>query len=435
MGKTSRSALRMAAKCCAFNRSFRSHVVVGLPQHVSPRIATTHPMLKLIPRLCATTFLLAALAAQTPPLAPEAKAEVGVSLEGKLQALLDGWRADAGFPGATFTLVLRDGTILSLATGSIDREAKVAMPVHARMLAGSIGKTFVAALALQLVAAKKLDLDLEVRHYLKDASWFKRLPNAESMHVRHLMNHTSGLVRYELGEGFLTAFRAAPFRKWKVEEQLAFLFDTPAPFAPGEGWDYSDTNYLVLGEIVDRLLERPRELAIEELLLKPLKLGHTAAQRGPLVAGLVQGYAGAKQPFGSFDAVQDEDGRLYFDPSFEGAGGGYVSNAVDLAHWVRHYFEGRAFDPALLPQVIEGPAAPMLGRGVRYGLGAILREHAELGPVRGHSGYFPGYLSEMAYYADYGIGAAMQINTSDFKNVRRPLSRMLDQLVACAIER
>jgi D-alanyl-D-alanine carboxypeptidase len=77
----------------------------------------------------------------------------------------------------------------------------------------------------------------------------------------------------------------------------------------------------------------------------------------------------------------------------------------------------------------------MLGRGARYGLGAILRESQELGAVRGHSGYFPGYLSEMAYYPEHGIGAAVQVNTSELAQVRRSLGRVLDELVARVLGR
>ncbi|MBL8896841.1 MAG: beta-lactamase family protein [Planctomycetes bacterium] len=356
------------------------------------------------------------------------------ALREKLLPVLAAWQKDAGFPGATACLVFRDGSSLELAVGTTERAGETPMPADARMLAGSIGKTFVAALALQLVAEKKLELDSLVSAHLGEHAWFARLPNAKAMTVRQLMNHTSGLVRYELGEGFLTAFRAEPFRKWKVEEQLAFLFDTQAPFAAGAGWDYSDTNYLVLGLVVDRLLGEPRERAIEERLLKPLGLGKTFAQSSPTLPGLTQGYAGTAQPFGAFDAVLDAEGKLCFDPSFEGAGGGYVSCAPDLARWVRAYFEGRAFANELLPEVLAGPLAPMLGRNVRYGLGAILREAKDLGAVRGHSGYFPGYLSEMAYYAEHGIGAAVQVNTSEFAKVKRPLGRVLDELVRKALE-
>lgn len=378
-----------------------------------------------------------ALVAQEPAPPPAAASAPVASeeLREKLVPVLEAWQKEAGFPGATACLVLRDGSSIELAVGTTERAGKTPMPADARMLAGSIGKTFVAALALQLVAEKKLELDSLVSTHLGEHAWFARLPNAKSMTVRQLMNHTSGLVRYELGEGFLTAFRAEPFRKWKVEEQLAFLFDTQAPFEVGAGWDYSDTNYLVLGLVVDRLLDLPRERAIEERLLKPLGLGKTFAQSSPSLPGLAQGYAGAEHPFGAFDAVLDERGKLHFDPSFEGAGGGYVSCAPDLARWVRAYFEGRAFAPELLPQVVEGPLAPMLGRGVRYGLGAILRDAENLGAVRGHSGYFPGYLSEVAYYVEHGIGAALQVNTSEVSKVRRPLGRVLDQLVRSGLDR
>ena len=356
------------------------------------------------------------------------------TLEGRLQVGLDTWREAAGFPGACLSLRFEDGHTIELATGSTDREGEHPMEPASRMLAGSVGKTFHAALALQLVADEKLRLDAKISEYLGKEEWFARLPNAHDITVRMLMNHTSGLVRYELGEAFLTEFRAAPLRRWTVPEQLAFLLDTEAPFAAGEGWTYSDTNYLVLGLILVKLGDAPLHEQISKRLLEPLELKDTHPQLGPAMKGLVAGWAGPGNPFGSFDAVLEADGKLCFDPSFEGAGGGYLSTTSDLARWVEMYFTGAAFSKELLPQVLEGEKAPMLGPGARYGLGAILREHASLGPVAGHAGFFPGYVSEMAWYAEHRCAASLQINTSDFAKIRRRTSAALDGFVEIALE-
>jgi len=114
---------------------------------------------------------------------------------------------------------------------------------------------------------------------------------------------------------------------------------------------------------------------------------------------------------GGYDA-SIVDGLFAVDPQFEWTGGGLASATTDLARWGQLLYEGRAFDPKLLAELVDGVPAPPLGPGARYGLGVILRP-TPLGPTRGHSGYFPGYATELMYFQDLGIAAAVQVNTTD----------------------
>ena len=140
------------------------------------------------------------------------------------------------------------------------------------MLAGSVGKTYAAAVALQLVKEGKINLDDKVEKYLGQEKWFSRLPNASQITVRQLMNHTSGLVRYEFKEQFTKDLSANPDKVWKPEELLAYLFDEKAAFEAGKGWDYSDTNYIVLGMIIERVTGKKYYSEAQNRILKPLKL-------------------------------------------------------------------------------------------------------------------------------------------------------------------
>ena len=157
---------------------------------------------------------------------------------------LDDWHKACSFPGATLGVVLPDGESFGLAVGYSDRDARTAMKPAGRMLAGSVGNTFAAATALQLVKEGKIQLDDKVEKYLGRESWFSRLPNAKEITVRQLMNHTSGLVRYEFKPQFTKDLTANPEKVWKPAELVAYLFDEKPPFEAGMGWDYSDTNYI-----------------------------------------------------------------------------------------------------------------------------------------------------------------------------------------------
>ena len=90
-------------------------------------------------------------------------------------------------------------------------------------------------------------------------------------------------------------------------------------------------------------------------------------------------------------------------------------------------YEGKAFDSSLLPQVLDGVAAPMLGRETKYGLGVIIRQ-TQAGMSYGHSGFFPGYLTDVMYFPDKKVAVAVQVNTSVGKDLGKPLGRVLVEL-------
>lgn len=348
-------------------------------------------------------------------------------LKQALQLKLDDWHKAGSFPGATLGVVLANGESFGLAVGVSDRELRTPMTPNDRMLAGSVGKTFAAATALQLIKEGKIGLDDRIEKYLGREPWFSRLPNAKEITVRQLMNHTSGLVRYEFKEQFTKELTANPEKNWKPAELVAYLLDEKPPFAAGKGWDYSDTNYIVLGMIIEKVTGRRFYYEANRRLLKPLKLTNTIPQDGVRLPGVVQGYAGPNNPFGGSDAMI-QDGKFVINPQFEWTGGGYASTAEDLARWARMIYEGKAFSPDLLPQVVDGVAAPMLGRESRYGLGVIIRK-TPLGTTYGHSGFFPGYLTDMMYFPDHKVAVAVQVNTSVGRNLGKPLSRVLIEVM------
>src|SRR5688572_170914 len=348
-------------------------------------------------------------------------------LKTALQTKLDEWHKAGTFPGATFGVVLANGESFGLAVGVSERTSKTPMKPTDRMPAGSVGKTFAAATALQLIKEGRIGLDDKIEKYLGREPWFARLPNAKDITVRQLMNHTSGLVRYEFKDKFTKDLTANPEKVWKPEQLVAYLLDEKPPFKAGKGWDYSDTNYIVLGMIIEKVTGRKFYDEANRRLLKPLKLTDTIAQDGPRLPGLVQGYAGPNNPFGGTDEMI-VNGKFSINPQFEWTGGGYASTAQDLARWAKMLYEGKAFSADLLPQVLDGVSAPMLGRETKYGLGVIIRKTA-VGTSYGHSGFFPGYMTDMMYFPEHKVAVAVQVNTSVGRNLGKPLGRMLVEMM------
>jgi D-alanyl-D-alanine carboxypeptidase len=373
------------------------------------------------------TVIFVFLALIAPSFAQKPVAATGLNvLKKELQMKLDEWHKAGKFPGATLGVALANGESFGLAVGYSDRDAKIPMKATDRMLAGSVGKTFAAATALQLVKEGKIGLDDKVSKYLGKEPWFDRLPNANDITVRQLMNHTSGLVRYEFKDEFTKYLTEHPMKVWTPEERLAYLLDEKPPFAAGKGWDYSDTNYIVLGMIIERVTGREFYAEADRRVIRKLKLKDTIPQAGPVMKGVIQGYAGPDNPFGGKDAMID-NGKFVINPQLEWTGGGYESTALDLARWAKLMYEGKAYDSSLLPQVLDGVSAPMLGRETKYGLGVIIRK-TQAGTSYGHSGFFPGYLTDMMYFPEQKIAIAIQVNTSVGKDLGKPLGRELVEL-------
>jgi D-alanyl-D-alanine carboxypeptidase len=359
--------------------------------------------------------------------APAASAS---TIRTRVQATLDSIRAGGAFPGMSAGIALPDGQVLSLATGFADTALRTRLEPDALLLAGSAGKTYVAAVALQLVAEGKLALDEPISTYLGTEPWFSRLPNAAAISVRMLMNHTSGLVRYEFKPEFTRDLTASPDKVWRPAELVAYILDTEAPFPAGGGWDYSDTNYIVLGMIIERVAGATLNDEIARRLLHPLGLTRTVPSDRREIPGLAQGYAGPGNPFGGTDAMI-VDGKFAINPQFEWAGGGYAVSGGDLARWAKALYEGRAFDASLVAAMVDGVPAK-LGPEARYGLGVIVRP-TPLGPSWGHSGFFPGYVTEMRYFPEHRIAVAFLINTSVPRALGRAPGAVIDALARAAL--
>ncbi|MFN3240715.1 MAG: serine hydrolase domain-containing protein [Planctomycetota bacterium] len=309
-----------------------------------------------------------------------------------------------GTPGATAAVALPDGRVFAVAAGVRESGRDPVMQQDDRMFCGSIGKTWFAEVALDLVAADKLSLDDAIADHLGDEPWFARLPNHEAITVRNLMRHDSGLPRWIEMPGAL-AEMAKPDRRWRNGEQVSFVLDKPPVHPAGQGWAYSDTNYIVLGLIVEKVTGEPIYATVQKTVLDRYELRDTVPGNRRSIDRLVQGHARMFHRFGfperSLD-VSRQPARLRFDPSSEWCGGGIVTTAGDLARWARIF--GR--QPR---RNRDGVRAKALGGDTRYGLGVMLRDGA-LGPTRGHDGVFIGYSATMVWFERHDLGIAVLCN-------------------------
>lgn len=342
---------------------------------------------------------------------PEAAMRGGAELArlaATMQPVLDSVRQANRWPGLTVGVTLPNGQTLALASGLADTAARTPMRADHRQLQGSVGKTYVAAIALALVRAGRLDLDAPIARYVGTAPWFAGLVTGPRMTVRQLMNHTSGLVRYEFAPATGQRLRAEPMHVWTVADRLAVLAGVAPPFAPGTDWEYSDTNYIVLGAIIEAITGRRYDDLLRDLL-RQHGLAQTEPADRPQLTNMATGYAGPNNELGGYNASL-KDGVLLINPQFEWTGGGVASTAADLSRWGAALYGGAVLDSTTRALMLTTVPAK-LGAGVRYGLGVMVRP-TRLGDMWGHSGFFPGYATELVYLPTRKISAAVQVNVT-----------------------
>ncbi len=332
----------------------------------------------------------------------------------EMQALLDGFRADHGFPGATAAIALPDGQIVTGATGLADREAGTAMAPDTPMLAASIGKSFVAATVLALESDGVLARTDLVSAYLGDRAWFDRLPNHETMTIGDLLRHGAGLRDHintaafgaEMGPRMASGAEALP-----PDAMIGFILDEEALFPAGSGWSYTDTGYLLLGLIIEQASGGTYYQLVTDRFLTPLGLDATAPSNRREIPRLAVGYVAEDNPFGLPARTMDDAGRLLWDPAMEWTGGGLVSTSRDLAAWGQALFAGKALESPYLDRLLDGIAVSPDADDVRYGAGVAIYTDTPRGPVYGHGGWIPGYVSSLRHYPAFGVTVAFQLNT------------------------
>lgn len=328
-------------------------------------------------------------------------------------------------PGISLAYITEDGKQGRIAVGLADKENGIGMKPSDRMLSGSIGKTYVAAVALQMADEKKLDLDTKISKWLEEKEWFPRLPNHAKITVRMLMNHTSGLPDHVHYPEFGEAVGNDPDRIWSPEERLAYILDEKPLFEAGKGWAYADTNYIVLGMIIEKIAGRAFYEEITHRILRPCELKDTLPADKRKIPGLIPGYADRPSPFKKQGRTM-VDGTFVINPQAEWTGGGFVSTPLDLARWARILFTGNIISDALIKEALEGKPA-YTGPGDQYGLGIMIWKSGH-GDVLGHAGWFPGYLSLMGFYKEKKIAVALQINSDGMPDALSNFRKLFDEV-------
>jgi D-alanyl-D-alanine carboxypeptidase len=204
------------------------------------------------------------------------------------QAILNSFTAK-GLPGIVLLIHDKDGMwVGSSGKADIDQNIDI-KPCSVSKLA-SVTKMYIGVVIMKLMEQGKIDLDAKVGAYLSD-DLIGDIKNAKESTVRQLMNHTSGIFDLITSTSFYLQVLNDPAKKWQPEELLKFAEKTDPYFAVGTGNHYSNTNFLLLSMIIDKVAGRNHSALVREMIFEPLGLKHTYYYwHDPLPENTVQGY-------------------------------------------------------------------------------------------------------------------------------------------------
>lgn len=324
----------------------------------------------------------------------------------RLQNLLDESIVDIGVPGAVMAVVTPSGEKWMGAGGyaripkdySIESDGPVSdhaqnddrfepMSADMKFRVASIQKSLMATVTLQLAQEGVLRLEDSIESWLPGV-W----PDGQKITIRQLLNHTSGIWNYSDCPLFYQDVLKYPYKKWKPEQLLDYAKDYCSRWDNGGTWLYSNTNYILIGMIIEKATGKTYGELMRERIINPLKLKNTYVPENPILSGhYCHGYRY------NFLGNKDEwtDVTNLVDPSFMGAAGSLVSTAGDLLVWLDALLASTLLSPHYGNEMFQTVSIDETGQ--KAGLGVEIRNKAI-----GHAGDFVfGYQSWMFGYKGY----------------------------------
>ena len=340
--------------------------------------------------------------------APASPQRLSPILARALQGRLDALRTSTAIPGVSVAIEFPDGSRWVGAAGEADLATKTPVRPETGFAVASVSKTFTAALILTLIDDGSLGLDDSV------AKWLPGLELSPQITVRQLLDHPSGLRDFFMAPGIDAALQGDPDRRWDAAEALARV--GKPYFKPGRSWHYSNTNYLVLGLLAERVAGRPLAAQLRERFFVPLGLEHTWYQptEKPRTS-LAHAYRMPRaRPDPTAIDLSDGSAMMPFTSVVTAAAGagGIASTAGDLVTWARALYGGELLTPRMTSEMVADAATTAaLPPRVAYGLGVQVGElfgHRSLG----HSGRLLGVRSVVRWLPDQRLGIAVLTNQS-----------------------
>ncbi|MFD9795388.1 serine hydrolase domain-containing protein [Streptomyces sp. NPDC059070] len=278
------------------------------------------------------------------------------------------------------------------AFGVADKKTGERMTDDMKIRIGSVTKTFTATALLELVDGGRVHLDDPVAKYVKG------VPNGRNITLRHLLEMRSGLFPYSEDADFVKALLSNPQRAFTPQELLAYGYKHSNTSAPGTKFQYSNSNYVLLGLVVEKMTGKSLRDVVEHRILRPSHLDGTLFPKG----------AEFPRPHAHGYTNQTLSGKVadstHWNPSWAWAAGAMISDLHDLKHWAKDLATGTLLSPATQKQRLK--VLPTGITGASYGLGIF-----DVNGWIGHNGSLPGYENLTLYLPEQKATVIALLNT------------------------
>ncbi|MFF5497438.1 serine hydrolase domain-containing protein [Streptomyces aquilus] len=334
-------------------------------------------------------------------------------LAARLDAAIEKVRRQAGIPGVVAGLWMPGKGSYVRATGVADKATGRPMTPDVFVRIGSETKTFTVTALLELVDDGLIGLDDPISRYVHG------VPRGHRITLRRLAEMRSGLYPYTADADFQHDLLSDPTRFFTPREVLAYGFKHKNTFAPGEKFEYSNTNLVLLGLVVEKVSGRPLADFLEERVLRPARLSRTLLPRGfEFPRPHPRGYTNQTL---SGEVADSTD----WNPSWAWAAGAMISDLHDLRRWAKIVATGTLLRPETQAQRLK--MLPTGFPGTSYGLGIL-----ESGGWIGHNGSIPGYETVTVYLPSKKATLVLMINTDILSQGQEPstlLARAITEIV------
>lgn len=337
----------------------------------------------------------------------------GPELTARLDKAIEDVRKQAGIPGLVVGLWMPGKGRYVRATGVADKVTGEPMTTDGFVRIGSETKTFTVTALLKLVDDGKIGLDDPISKYIAG------VPNGQNITLRHLAEMRSGLFPYTDDEDFQHDLLSDPSRFFTPHEVLAYGYKHKNTFDPGAQFQYSNSNLILLGIVVEKVSGHRLVDVLEKRVFRPAKLNHTLLPDGPeFPEPHPRGYTNQTLTGQVTDSTD-------WNPSWAWAAGGMISDLEDLRRWAKIVATGELLSPETQAQRLKFLPTGFPGTG--YGLGIM-----NSGGWIGHNGSIPGYETVTVYLPSQKATLVLMLNTditTQGMEPSSPVARAITEIV------
>ncbi|MDV8007122.1 serine hydrolase domain-containing protein [Rhodococcus sp. IEGM 1318] len=311
----------------------------------------------------------------------------------QLDSIIDAAVNSTGIPGAMVGIWGPDGNYVKVA-GVSDTATKAPMETDFYHRIGSVTKTFTVTALLQLVDEDKIGLDDPISKYVDGVM------EGDAISLRQLAGMRSGLVDYTTSEQFVMEYLSDPRRAFTPEELVGYVKDLPLQLRPGTTVDYSNTNTILLGMVIEKVSGSKLSEVIDTKITTPLGMEHTSfPTNNAFPTPHAQGYTNQTLDE-SVTAATD------WNPSWGGAAGAMISSLDDMRIWAPALAKGDLLTDDTQKQRLQTVSLSEGDDSSGYGLGLF-----NSGGWIGHNGSLPGYKTVSVYLPEKDTTLVVFINT------------------------